>query len=70
MTSQGTDGQGSTHTNYSDGGYSYNNPSGSSYYNTGKGHGFYNSGSSGNKSSDGQPYSTHYNQGCSNSKYK
>ena len=71
VTSQGTNGQGPTYTNYSDGAYSYNNPSGPHYYNTGKGHGFYNNGSSSNKSSDGQQYSTHYNynQSYSNSEY-
>ena len=42
-----------------DGGYRYTNPSGSLYYNTGNGHGFYNSGSSGTKTSNGQPYTTH-----------
>merc|ERR1712192_330971 len=42
VTSSGTNGQGNTYTNYSDGGYRYSNSSGSSYYDTGKGHSFYN----------------------------
>merc|ERR1712189_71036 len=57
----GVNSQGDSYTCYSDGGYSYKNASGSSYYNTGSGHGFYNSGSKGTQSSNGTPYTTHYN---------
>merc|ERR1712189_173082 len=71
-TYHGTNNQGSSYTSYSDGGYTYKNPSGSSYYNTGSGHGFYNSGSKGTESSGGVPYKTsyNYNQGFSNTYYK
>jgi hypothetical protein len=48
-TSSGTNSQGSSYTNYSDGGYRYSNTNGSSYYSpSGSGAGFYNGGSSGN----------------------
>ena len=51
VASQGTNSQGSSYTNYSDGGYRYSNSNGSSYYSpSGIGAGFYNGGSSGNQS--------------------
>ena len=51
VASQGTNSQGSSYTNYSDGGYRYSNSNGSSYYSpSGNGAGFYNGGSSGNQS--------------------
>jgi len=51
VASQGTNSQGSTYTNYSDGGYRYSNSNGSSYYSpSGSGAGFYQGGSSGNPS--------------------
>ena len=51
VASQGTNSQGSSYTNYSDGGYRYSNSNGSSYYSpSGSGAGFYQGGSSGNAS--------------------
>merc|ERR1712192_71046 len=72
VTYTGTNSQGSTYTQYSDGGYTYKNPGGSRYYNTGHGHGFYHSGPSGSYDSCGQPYSTHYNynKGYNRTNYK
>merc|ERR1712029_509314 len=72
VTNTGTNSQGSNYTSYSDGAFSYSNPSGSRYFNTGAGHGFYDSGSSGTQGSGGVPYTTHtnYNQGYSSTQYK
>ena len=52
VSGSGSNSQGNSYTNYSDGGYRYSNSNGSSYYSpSGNGAGFYSGGASSNPSS-------------------